>query len=55
MRLYSFWILALSKNLKQIVVGQEVESGEDLAFRLQIHIQRFLDFFQLAVHVVQLL
>ncbi|WAR21986.1 hypothetical protein MAR_015960 [Mya arenaria] len=35
MWLNSLWVLGLSKNLKEIIVGQEVEPREDLALRLQ--------------------
>ena len=55
MWLDSFWVLGLAENLEEIVVGQEVESREDLAFGLQVHVEGFLDLFQLVVHVIQLL
>jgi len=36
MCLYKSWIFGLCKNLKQILVGKEEESGEDKSFLLKI-------------------
>ena len=53
--LNSLWVLGLSQDLQEVVVGQEVESREDLPLGLQVHVQRFLDLLQFGVHLVQLL
>jgi len=37
-----------------VSLGQEVEAWEDLSLGLQVHVQRLLDLFKLAVHVIQL-
>ena len=55
MRLDGFGVFGLTQDLQKVVVGQEVESGEDLPLGLQVHIQGFLDLFQLDVHVIELL
>ena len=53
MGLHCLWVLGLAENFQQIVVGQEVESGENLSLRLEIHVQGFLNLFQFDVHAVQ--
>lgn len=55
MRLDGFGVFGLTQDLQKVVVGQEVESGEDLPLGLQVHIQGFLDLFQLDVHIIELL
>lgn len=54
MRLHSLRILGLTQNLQKVIIGQEVEAREDLPLGFQVHIQRLLDFLQLAVHLVGL-
>ena len=55
MRLHGLRVLTLTKNLQQVVVRQEVESGEYLPLRLEVHVQRLLYLLQLQIHVVELL
>ena len=38
MGLHSLRVLGLAQDLQQIVVGQEVESWEDLSLGFQVHI-----------------
>ena len=54
MRLDSLWVFGLAQDFKKVVVGQEVEPGEDLSLCLKIHIQGLLNFLQLAIHGIQL-
>ena len=53
--LHRFRILRLTENLEQVVVAEEVEAREDLALRLQIHVERLLDLLKLRIHLVQLI
>ena len=53
MRLNGFGMSRLAENLQQVVVGQEVETREDLPFSFEVHVQRFLNLFEFCVHVVQ--
>ena len=46
-------VTLLAKDLQQVVVGQEVETREALALRLQVLVQALLDLLQLVVHVRQ--
>ena len=55
MRLHSLWVLRLAEDLKKVIIGQEVEPGEDLALCLKVHVKGLLDLFQLAIHVIELL
>ena len=46
-------ILLLTEDLKQVLVGEKVEAGEELPLRLQVLVGRLLDFLQLGARGVQ--
>lgn len=48
-------VAGLAQDLQEVVVGKEVETGEDVALGLQVHIEGLLDLFQGTVHFHQLL
>lgn len=54
-RLHGLWILWLSQDLQNVIIGQEIEPREDLPFGLQVCVQGFKDFLQLKTHLWQLL
>lgn len=48
-----FWILGLSNDLQQIVVGQEVESGEETSLAFKELVQVLLDMLKLSVQFLK--
>lgn len=54
MGLYSLGVLGLAKDFQQVIVGEEVESWEDLPLGLQVHVQGLLDLLKFDIHVIQL-
>lgn len=54
-RLHGLWILWLSQDLQNVIIGQEIEPRENLPFGLQVCVQGFKDFLQLKTHLWQLL
>lgn len=53
--LHGLRVLSLAQDLQHVIVGQEVESREDLPLSFQIHVQSLLDLLQLDAHLCQLL
>lgn len=49
------WVLALTNNLEQVLIGQEVEAGEDTSLTFEEGTQLFLNGLEAAIHLKQLL
>jgi hypothetical protein len=47
------WVLALTNDFEQVLVGQEVESGEDTSLAFEEGTEFFLDLLQASIHIRQ--
>lgn len=48
------FVLRVGQDLNQILLRQEVESGEDNTLRLDVKVQLIVDLFEISVHLLQL-
>lgn len=55
MGLDSRGLLGLGKDLQQVIIGEEVESGELLSLLLEVLVERFLNVLQFLVSISELL
>jgi hypothetical protein len=45
------WVLALTNNFEQVLIGQEVESGENTSLAFKEGSEFFLDLLQASIHI----